>query len=42
VGPISRIADTDSSVAAWMPAICWLISTVAFAVSFRCALLQSI
>ena len=29
---ISRIAPTNSSVAAWMPATCWAISPVAFAV----------
>src|SRR3954468_14238256 len=32
VSPMSLIAPTDSSVAAWMPEICWLISPVAFAV----------
>src|ERR1700740_378733 len=32
VPDISLIAPTDSCVAAWMPAICWPISPVAFAV----------
>jgi hypothetical protein len=32
VPEISLIAPTDSSVAAWMPEICWPISPVAFAV----------
>jgi hypothetical protein len=32
VPEISRIAFTDSWVAAWMPVICWPISPVAFAV----------